>query len=320
MNRSIGFIVLLACLTWTPQLALGQAFPSRPVWIIVPFPPGITMDPVVRQVGERLSKGLGQPVLYENKPGGGMVIAIDAIAKSKPDGYTLGVVSNTFAANPTLVPKLPYNTLKDLRPVGLMMRTASVLVGHPGVPAKDLRGLIAYAKANPGKLSYASPGNGTLQHMIGESLKSITGVNMVHVPYKGTAISDLLGGHIDLVIANLPLVLSYIRAGKLNSFGVTTATRAPVAPELATVAEQGYPEINMSSWFGLVAPAAVPDRIVARLNTELVQALSSPEVRNWLLTQGFDPRPGTPEEFGTFIRSEIATYAKVIKEANIRLD
>jgi len=275
---------------------------------------------VARRIGEELTKAFGQPVLIENKPGGGTVIGVDAAAKSRPDGHTLVVVANSFAVNHTLVPKLPYDTLKDLRPVGLMTRLPNVLVGNPRVAAKDLRELVAYAKVNPGKLSYASPGNGTIQHLMIESLKSTAGVNILHVSYKGTAITDLLGGQIDLMVGNLPTLLPYIRAGKVKSFGVTTSTRSQAASELPTVAEQGYPGFDTSAWFGLVAPAAVPDQIVARLNTELVRALSSSELRKSFVAQGIEPIPGTPEEFGAYIRSEIAKYANVIKEANIRVD
>jgi tripartite-type tricarboxylate transporter receptor subunit TctC len=275
---------------------------------------------VVRRVGEDLAKALGQPVLIENKPGGGTVIGVDAAAKSRPDGHTLAAVANSFAVNHTLVPRLPYDTLKDLRPVGLMTRVPNVLVGNPSIAAKDLRELIAYAKANPGKLSYASAGNGTIQHLIGESLKSAAGVNILHVPYKGTAINDLLGGQIDLMVGNLPALLPHVRAGRVKSFGVTTSMRSQAAPGLPTVAEQGYPGFDTSAWFGLVVPAAVPDPIAVRLNTELVRALSSSEIRKSFAAQGIEPIPGTPEEFGAHIRSEIAKYAKVIKEANIRLD
>jgi tripartite-type tricarboxylate transporter receptor subunit TctC len=275
---------------------------------------------VVRRVGEDLAKALGQPVLIENKPGGGTVIGVDAAAKSRPDGHTLAAVANSFAVNHTLVPRLPYDTLKDLRPVGLMTRVPNVLVGNSSITAKDLRELIAYAKANPGKLSYASPGNGTIQHLMGESLKSAAGVNILHVPYKGAATNDLLGGQIDLMVSNLPTLLPHIRAGRVKSFGVTTSTRSQSAPDLPTVAEQGYPGFDTSAWFGLVAPAAVPDPIVVRLNTDLVRALSSSEIRKSFSAQGIEPIPGTPEEFGAHIRSEIAKYAKVIKEAKIRVD
>jgi tripartite-type tricarboxylate transporter receptor subunit TctC len=321
MNRWVG-LVLLACATAIPEQGLAQVFPSRPIRIIVPFPPGGLTDPLARQLGEEFRKALGQPVLIENKPGAGTVIGVDAAAKSPADGHTLVLVGNSFTVNHTLVRKLPYDTLKDLRPVGLLTRSPNALVGHPGVPARDLRELVAYAKANPGKLSYASSGTGTTQHLIGESVKSAAGVDIVHVPYKGggPALNDLLGGQVDLLVGNLSVLLPHIRAGKMKSFGVTTSTRAQAAPELSTISDQGYPEIDISAWFGLIAPAAVPDPIVARLNAELVRTLSSPEVSKSLLAQGLEPIPGTPEAFGAHIRSEIAKYAQLLKQGKIRLD
>jgi len=320
MNRRIGLVVLFACVVEIPEVALAQAFPTKPIRVIVPFTAGGTVDPMMRRVAEPLAKGLGQPVLVENKPGGGTVIAIDFAAKSNPDGYTLVIVSNSFTANHTLVPKLPYDTLKDLRPVGLMTRMPNVLVGNPGVMAKNLGELIAYAKANPGKLSYASPGNGSVQHLMVESLKSAAGVNILHVPYRGAATADLLGGQIDLMVGTLPPLLQHIRSGRIKSFGVANSTRTQAAPELPTVAEQGYLGFDFNAWYGLAAPAAVPDQIVARLNTELVRALSSSEIRKSFVAQGIELIPGTSEELGAHIRSEIAKYAKVIKEANIKLD
>lgn len=322
MNRWIGLAILLVCAIAIPQEGIAQAFPSRPIRIIVPFPPGGVTDLLARQLGEEFRKAFGQPVLIENRPGAGTVIGVDAAAKSAPDGHTLVIVANSFTVNHTLVPKLPYDTLKDLRPVGLLTRSPNLLVGHASVPAKDLSELIAYAKANPGKLSYASSGNGTIQHLIGESIKSATGMDVVHIPYKGAgpAINDLLGGQVNLLVGNLILLMPHIRAGKIKSFGVTTSTRAQAAAELPTFADQGYREIDMSAWFGLAAPAAVPDPIVARFNAELVRALSSPEVGKSLLAQGLEPIPGAPGVFGAHIRSEIAKYAALIKRANIRLD
>jgi tripartite-type tricarboxylate transporter receptor subunit TctC len=321
-NRWIGLAVLLACAAAIPEEGLAQAFPSRPIRIIAPFPPGGVSDLLARLLGEEFRKSLGQPVVIENKPGAGTVIGVDAAAKSPADGHTLVIVSNSFTVNHTLAPKLPYDTLKDLRPVGLLTRSPNMLVGHAGVPARDLPELLAYAKANPGKLSYASSGTGTIQHLIGESIRLATGMDILHIPYKGAgpAINDLLGGQVDLLVGNVILLLPHIRAGKIKSFGVTTATRAQAAAEFPTFAAQGYPQIDMSAWFGLAAPAAVPDPIVARLNAELVRAFSSSEVSNSLLAQGLEPIPGTPEAFAAHIRSEIAKYAQVLKQAKIRLE
>jgi len=273
----VAFLFILAC---AMAAAGAQEFPSRPIRIIVPFPPGGVTDPLGRLFGEELRKNLGQPAVVENKPGASTVIGVDAAAKSKPDGHTLVIVGPSFTINHTLVPKLPYDTLRDLRPVGLMVRAPNVLVGHPSVPARDLPELLAYAKANPGKLTYASSGTGTAQHLIGESIKQATGMDIVHIPYKGAgpAVSDLLGGQVDLLVGNVPVLLPHIVAGKLKAFGVSTAKRAQAAPQLPSFAEQGYPGIDLSAWFGVLAPAGVPDAIVARLNAELVRAFSSTAV------------------------------------------
>ena len=322
MRRATGWLLLIVSAIVITGEAAAQAFPSRPVRIIVPFPPGGLSDPLARLVGEELRKALGQPFVVENKPGAGTVIGVDAAAKARPDGYTLAIVANSFTVNATLLPKLPYDTLNDLRPVGMMARSPNVLVGHPSLPANDLRELVALAKANPGRLTFASSGNGTTQHLIGESVKAAAGVDIVHVPYKGggPALNDLLGGQVDLLVGNLSVLLPHVRAGKIKSFGVTTAGRAQTAPELPTLAEQGYPQIDTSAWFGLVVPAGVPDPIVGRLNAELVRALSSPEVSHSLRAQGLEPTPGSPEAFGAHIRSEISKYAKLLKQANLRVD
>jgi len=320
-RRSVVKLLLVAAATRS-ALVFGQSYPSHPVRVLVPFPAGGTMDSVVRPLAQEMTKTLGQPVVVENKPGAGTVIAVDAAAKSAPDGYTLVCVGNSFTVNHTLVQKLPYDSLKDLRPVGLLTRTPNVLIGNPALSPRDLRELVAYAKANPGKLSYGSVGNGTIQHLAGETLKSMAGIDLLHVPYQGAApaMTALLGGQIDLMIGNLPEILPQIRAGKVKAFGVTTLQRSQMAPDLPTVAEQGYPGFESYAWFGMLAPAGVPDQVVSRINAELVRALSLPEIRASFAARGVDPLPGTPEEFGAFIRSEIAKYAKAIKDANIKLD
>ena len=322
MNRRFISQGLLACALAAATLAFPQSFPTRPIRVIVPFPAGGTMDSVVRPLGQEMAKVLGQPFVIENKPGASTVVGVVAAAKSAPDGYTVVGIANSFTLNATLQADLPYDTIKDFRPIGFMARTPAVLVGNPRLPAKDLRELIAYSKANPGKLSYATPGTGTGQHLAGEMLKMTSGIDMVHVPYKGVgpALNDLLGGQIDLVFGNLPDLLPQIRAGKAKSFGVASLQRATLAPDLPTIAEQGYPGFEASTWMGLMAPAGVSDQVVARLHGELVRALAIPEIRSSLEARGLEPMAGTPEEFGAFIKSEIAKNARVIKEANIKLD
>ena len=304
-----------------PALRAQSAWPTRPVRVIVPFPPGGTMESVVRLLGQEIAKPLGQPVIVENKPGAGTVIGVEATARSA-DGHTFGSVANSFTVNQTLVKKLPYDTLRDLQPVGLMAKTANVLAGHPSVPATTLRELVAYAKKNPGKLTYASFGNGTTAHFAGEMLKMMAGIDLVHVPYKGQApaLTDLVGGQVNLMFGNLPEFLPQIRAGKLKAYGTTYLERASLAPEIPTIAEQGYPGFYTDSWYGIVAPAGMPKEAVVRMNAEVNRALALAEVRNTLVNRGLDPIPSTPERFGEFIRSEISKYAQLVKDAGIKID
>jgi len=280
------------------------------------------MDAVVRLLGQEMAKALGQPVVVDNRPGAGTVVGVNVAAKSAPDGYTLVCVATSFAANHTLVAKLPYDSLKDFRPVGSLTREPHGLVGNPSILALDLRQLVAYAKANPGKLSYASPGNGTGQHLAFELLKSIAGIDILHIPYKGNApaMTDVIGGQVNLAIGNLSVFLPQIRAGKLKAFGVSSAQRSPIAPDIPTIAEQGLPGFETYAWFGLLAPAGVPDSIVSRLNGEITRILLRTEVRDKLANGGLEPIPRMPQEYGTFLRAEIGKYAKVIKEANIKAD
>jgi tripartite-type tricarboxylate transporter receptor subunit TctC len=322
MNRRTMMTGLLACALPGPAIGGVKAFPARPIRVIVPFAAGGPMDTVVRALAQALTNKFGQPVVIESRTGAGSIIGVDAAAKSPPDGYTLVCVANSFAINQTLISKLPYNSFKDLRPVGLLTRNANILVANPRLPAQNLGDLIVHAKANPGKLSYATGGNGTIQHLIGEMLRAEAGINIVHVPYKGQApaTSDLLGGQIDLIIANLPEILPHVSSGKLRSLGVTTSARAAIAPDLVTIAEQGFPDFDTSTWFGLLAPAGVPDEIVAHLNAALVEALTSADIHDSFVARGLEPTPSTPDEFGALIRSEIIKYAKVIERVGMKAD
>lgn len=300
----------------------AQAWPSRPIRVIVPFPPGATMESVVRLLAEPLTKSLGQPVIVENRPGAGTVIGVEAAAKSAPDGYTFVSVANSFTVNVTLVPKLPYDALKDLQPVGLMAKTANVLVAHPSVPANTLKELIAYVKKNPGKLSYASFGNGTTAHFAGEMFKKQAGLFIVHIPYRGLgpAMADVLGGQVNMMFTNLPEALPQIAAGKLKAYGTTYLERAALAPNLPTLNEQGFTGFYTDSWYGILAPAGVPREIVARMNAELNKAIAQPAIHDALVKRGLDPIPSTPEKMGEHVRAEIAKYARIVKEADIKID
>jgi len=258
----------------------------------------------------------------ENKPGAGTVIGVDSAAKAVPDGYTLVAVGTSFAVNATLVRSLPYDTLKDLRPVSLLIRTPNVLVGHAGVRANNLAELIAYARANPGKITYGSIGNGTIQHVAGETLKAAAKVDILHVPYKGTppALADLLGGQIDLMFGNLPELLPQIRSGKLKAFGVAASERLALAPEIPTIAEQGFAGFESYGWFGLMAPTGVPAAIMAFLNREVVQALRTAELSQSLRTIGLEPTPSSAQEFDRYLRAEVAKYGDVIRKLNMKVD
>jgi tripartite-type tricarboxylate transporter receptor subunit TctC len=249
------------------------------------------------------------------------VIGVDIAAKST-DGHTFVGVANSFTVNKTLVKALPYDTVKDLRPVILLSRTANIFAARPGIPVSTLKELVAYAKANPGKLSYASFGNGTTAHFAGEMLKINAGIDMVHVPYKGQgpALTDLLGGQVDVMFGNLPDFLPYVRSGKLKPLGTTFLTRVPQAPEIPTIAEQGYPKFETDSWYGIVAPAATPKEVVARMNAEFNRALADPAARKIMDERGLEAIGGTPEKFGAHITSEIAKYEQIVKTANMKID
>ncbi len=297
-------------------------WPGQPLRFIVPFPGGAsTLDTVVRLVTPDVSKLAGQPVFVENKPGAGTVIGVDAVAKAT-DKHTFGGVANSFTVNQTLVKSLPYNTSKDLVPVVLMARTANVLAVRADLPVNNLQELIAYAKQNPGKLSYGSFGNGTTPHFAGEMLKSMAGIEMVHVPYKaqGPALNDLLGGNIDLMFGNLPDFISHIRSGKLKAIGTTYLTRAPLAPEIPTIAEQGLPKFETDSWYGIVAPTNTAQSSVDRMNAWVNQALADPQIKKNLSERGIEILGGSPAAFGQHIQSEISKYAEIVKSSNMKID
>ena len=298
------------------------SWPNQVVRIIVPFPGGAsTLDSVVRQLTPDLSQYLANPVVVDNKPGAGTVIGVDATAKAS-DGHTFGAVANSFTVNQTLVKNLPYNTARDLQPVVLMARTANVLAVRPGLPVNNLQELIAYARKNPGKLSYGSFGNGTTAHFAGEMLKSMAGIFAVHIPYRGQgpALTDLLAGNIDMMFGNLPDFLSHIRSGKLKAIGTTYLTRAPLAPEIPTIAEQGFPTFETDSWYGIVAPSGLSRAVVDQMNAQINRALQEPAVKKNFADRGIEIIGGSPARFGEHIQTEIAKYAQIVKVSNMKVD
>lgn len=290
-GRGFLLLLLVACALAAPPVA-AQTWPNRPIRLVVAFPASGTTDIIARGVAAEISKSLGQQVYVDNRPGAGGNIGTDLVAKSPPDGYTIvmGTVG-THAINVSLYSKLPYDAVKDFAPVTLVASVPNVLEVNPSLPVKTVKELIAYAKANPGKLNFASSGSGTSIHLSGELFKSITGVDMLHIPYKGSApaITDLIGGQANLMFDNLPSSIGHIKAGQLRAIAVTTLTRSPALPDVPTIAESGVPGYEASSWFGVLAPAGTPKEIVARLHDEIVKALKTPVLRKYLQGQGAEP-------------------------------
>ena len=294
----------------------------KPIRLISPFPPGAVVDTLCRTLAVPLGELLGQPVVVENRTGAGGNIGMDVVAKSPADGYTIGMGGiGTHGINPSVYASMPFDPVRDFAPITFVASNINVLVVHPSLPVKDVRDLIAYAKANPGKLAFGSAGTGTSQHLAGELFKQITGVEMTHVPYKGAgpAVADLIAGQIPLMFADISAALGHIRAGRLRALGVTTRERSPLL-DVPTAIEQGVPDFDVNAWFGLFAPAATPPDIVARLNAESAKALGMPAIRERLQGVGLNPAPGTPEAFAQFIRAELARWAKVARAVNIRAE
>jgi tripartite-type tricarboxylate transporter receptor subunit TctC len=306
-----------------PAHAQAPAYPTKPIRLVVPFPPGGATDLLARDVGQKLTEAWGQSVVVDNRPGAGGNIGTELVAKAAPDGYTLemGTVG-THAINASLYAKLPYDHVKDFVPVILVAGVPNVLVVNPSVPANTVAELIAYAKANPGKLNFASSGAGTSIHLSGELFKVMAGVQMTHIPYKGSApaVQDLIGGQVQLMFDNLPPSLPQIKAGKLRALAVTSAARAPALPDVPTLAESGLPGFEASSWFGVLAPAGTPPAIVAKLNAEIAKWLATPEAKEKLSKQGANAAGGTPEDFAKHIAVETAKWAKVVKESGAKVD
>ncbi len=315
--KTVLATVLMVC----ASAVSAQVFPSKPLRIVVPFPGGIA-DTLSRMISPRMGEALGQPVLVENKPGGGGQIGALDVIRAPADGHTifLGHIG-THAVNPHVFAKLNYDP-GDLKPVTLLITVPNLLVVHPAVPVANVRELIAYAKAKPGALSYASPGSGSSGHLAAELFKSLAGVDLVHVPYKGAApaLQDLMGGQVQVLFDTLAQALPQARAGKVRALAVTTLERQPVAPEMPTMAEQGFPGWETGPWFGLFLRAGTAGDILKKINSEAVKALNAPEVRERLRAQGANVVGNSPEEFAAFIRAEHARWGKVVRDAGIRAD
>ena len=314
---------VLALLLCVSLGAVAQPFPSKPVRLIVPFPPGGAVDYYARAVQQRLQETLGQPIFIENRSGAGGMVGADLVAKAAPDGYTL-LVGNiaSLAMNVGLYSKMTYDPRKDLTPIIRTVAVNYVMTVHPSVPARSVKELIDHAKANPGKLSYGSAGSGSAPHLATELLKQRAGIDMLHVPFKGGGpmVADLLGGQIHIVIADQANLMPHVKAGKLRALAVGTLERSAPYPDIPTIAESGFPGFEARAWQGIAGPANLPADIVTQLNAAFAKAMAFPEVHQRLLDGGLDPITGTPEDFAAFIRSEIDKWAKVAKDVGARVD
>jgi tripartite-type tricarboxylate transporter receptor subunit TctC len=296
------------------------AYPDKPIKLVIPFAPGGPSDVLGRAIAQKLNVAMGQPVIADNKPCAGTNLAAEFVAKAAPDGYTLLLMMvGTQAINEAMYPKLAYNTVRDFAPITLTAASSLILAAHPSVPAKNLKELVSLVKANPNKFNYGTAGAGTPLHLGGLLLNNLAGTDFQHVPYKGAApaMNDVLGGQIQLILAGTPSVLQHIKSGKLNAMGVTSIKRSANAPDVPTIAES-YPGFEVELVYSLVAPAGTPKDIVAKLNAEVTKALQDPEMRDKLAGQGFEVRTSTPEQLGSYIKSEISKWAPLVKESGVK--
>jgi tripartite-type tricarboxylate transporter receptor subunit TctC len=315
-------ICCLAAVAAAPA-ATAQSYPAKPVRIVVHFPPGGPTDLVARLVGQRMSEAWGQQVIVDNRPGAGGVIGVELVVRSQPDGHTLlFATGGSMSITPALGKKLPYDVFSDVTPVSLLVINPQLLVLHPSVPANSVAELIRLAKARPGQLNYASVGPGSPQHLGMELLKSLTGTDMVHIPYKGTApaVTDLLAGQVSFMFNSMPSVLPHVRVGRLKALAVSTGRRSPAVPDIPTVAEAGVPGFHYATWYGLFAPAATPKDVIAKVNAEVNRILQDKEIARRLISEGAEPAPGTPEDLGKYMRAEYEQWKKTIAAANLKIE
>lgn len=317
-----GMLSLIAAIMLWGPAAWPQAYPVKPVRIVVPFPPGGTSDILARAIGQKLNEEWKQQIIVDNRPGAGANIGAEIVAKSPPDGYTLLLASTIHTINPSLYSKLAYDPVRDFTPITLIAATSQVLVVHPSLPVKTVKEFIAYAKKRPGALNYSSAGNGSQPHLTAELFKTKTGINIVHVPYKGAppAMTDLLAGQVALTFATAPSAVPHVKAGKLRALGVSTAQRIAALPDVPTIAEAGVPGFEAAGWNGLVGPAGMPAPVVDKLNAAVVRIVHVPAMSTYLSGQGADPQTTTPGQFGDYIKSEIVKWAKVVKDSAARID
>jgi tripartite-type tricarboxylate transporter receptor subunit TctC len=299
-----------------------EPYPSRPLKFILPFPPGGGTDLLGRLLAERLAANLGQPVVTENRGGAGGNVGAEAAARSAPDGYTIVLVAPSLAISPTLYSKLNYDPVKDFAPIGLVASVPNVMVTHPSVPASNLQDFIALAKSKPGGMNFGSGGSGTSNHLAGELLNLAAGIKLVHVPYKGVnlAMQGVLAGEVQLVFIGIPVPAPHIKAGRLRALAVLARERSPILPDVPTAAEAGLGNFDVTTWYGILAPAGTPRPIITRLNAEFVKIMRTAEVKERLAAMATDPLTSTPEEFGAYIQAEIAKWGDVVRKAGLRAD
>ncbi|MGE5523584.1 MAG: tripartite tricarboxylate transporter substrate binding protein [Rhodospirillaceae bacterium] len=317
---------ILACLMAAAALPAAAAenvndYPSKPIRLVVPFTPGGSTDILARVIGQKLTEAWGKQVVIDNRPGAGGNIGVDLVAKSPADGYTLVMGHiGTFGVNPTLYPKLPYDPIKDFQPITLVALVPNMLSVNPALPAKSVKELVALAKAKPGTINFGSGGNGSAAHLAGEYFKLMTKTEITHIPYRGTspAVTDLIAGQIQMMITGVPPTLTFAKSGKLRALAVATSKRLPLLPDLPTIAEAGVPGYEATQWYGVLAPAGTPKPIVAKLNAEMAKAIKGPDVREKLAADAAEPVGNSPEEFGAFIKKEIARWAPVVKASGAR--
>lgn len=306
----------------TATAGLAQSYPSKPVRVVVPYPPGGSTDIVARVIGEQLSQSMGQRFVVDNRPGAGGNIGMQLAAGAEPDGYTVVVGTTAHAINMTLFKDLPYDTVKDFEPIALLTEIPLILVVNPAVEAQSVADLIALAKERPGTLNVASSGNGQSTHLAAEMFNAMAGIKLTHVPYKGSApaITDVMAGHVQLMFDTVMSALPHVQAGKLRALAVSSAERAPVAPDVPTIAEAALPGYEAIAWNGLFAPAGTPRAIIDQLNAEVVRALQSEKVKEQLASLGATAQPTTPSDFSTYVRDEVAKWAKVVKESGATVE
>jgi tripartite-type tricarboxylate transporter receptor subunit TctC len=322
MKRLFGAVAAFSILLASAGHSLAQGWPNRPIRMVVPYTPGGYTDLMARLVGQKISEALGQPIVFENKPGANAIIGTDVVAKAAPDGYTFGTVIAAHAVNATLNPKLPYDTLKDFTYVSLMSVAPLIMIAHPSLPANNVKELVALAKSKPGQLNFASSGVGAAAHLTMEMFKSRMGIEMQHIPYKGTAgaLQDTVGGQINVMFDIVGPLMPQVRSGNAKAIVVTAKERIPAAPDVPTMAEQGVPDFVSGTWAGIIAPAGMPKEIVDRVAAEARKALADPAMKAKLAEQGIVAVGDGPDEFRVFVTDEIARWSKVITDAGIKME